>query len=129
MSRCHPNGLMTFSGLATGKSRPMGLLSYAVAPLPTDPIGQITVTFLGVKADSEVRIYYSNGGEAAGIESCAENPVLTWSVFSPGSPKNNVIIRIINFAYKIEEFNYTSAVGSTIIPIQHRPDPWAYNPS
>lgn len=95
--------------------------------LPEDPIGTTTVTFAGVNANSEIRVYLPDGTALAGIEDCAANQVLTWSVYAPGA--NSVVtIRIVNTAYKIKEFDYTPVVGTQSLPIQQEPDKWYSNP-
>lgn len=104
-----------------------GFLS--AARLATDPIGTATVTFSGVVANSEIRVYDSTGTELAGIEDCGANQVLAWSVYSPGNPNNDVTIRIVKLDKKIKDFPYTSAIGAQAIPIQQEPDPWYSNPA
>lgn len=54
MSRCHPFALMTFSGLATSKSRSTGIGTFSVAPLPTDAIGSSSVTFDGLQPGTDI---------------------------------------------------------------------------
>lgn len=107
----------THPGLFVGKLR-----------LPTDPVGATTVTFDGVVAGSEIRVYDPDLNELAGVESCTANHVLTWSVYAAGSPNNRVQIKIINTAYRIKDFPYTSKVGNQSIPVQMEPDKWFSNP-
>lgn len=128
MSTCTPAGLISFSGLPTGKSRAMGLGAHAVASLPTDPIGITTVTFAGIHAGTEIRVYLPDGTEAAGVEECSVNHVLTWQVYAAGSPNNTVTIRIVHVDYKLKELEYISTVGTTSIPIQQDRDKWFSNP-
>jgi hypothetical protein len=97
--------------------------------LPTDPIGTTTVTFSGVHAGTEIRVYLPDGTEAAGVETCDANHVLTWQVYAAGSPNNTVTIRIVNTAYKIKEFDYTSTVGTVSLPVQQELDKWFKNPA
>lgn len=104
-----------------------GFLS--AARLATDPIGTATVTFSGVIANSEIRVYDPSGAALAGIENCAANQVLSWSVYAPGNPSNGVTIRIVNLDYKIKDFPYTSVIGAQAIPVQQEPDPWYTNPA
>lgn len=106
----------------------MGLGAHAVASLPTDPIGNTTVTFAGVQAGTEIRIYLPDGTEAAGVEECSANHTLAWAVYAAGSPNNTVTIRIVHPAYKLKELEYTSTVGATTIPIQQDRDKWYSNP-
>lgn len=101
----------------------------AANPLPADmPIGTTTVTFDGVVSGSEIRVYDPDLNELAGVESCSVNHVLAWPVYAAGSPNNNVQIKIINTAYRIKDFPYTSKVGNQSIPVQMEPDKWFSNP-
>lgn len=101
---------------------------YGIQRLPTDPIGTTTVTFAGVNAGSEIRVYLSDMTEVAGVESGAADQSLSWDVYAPGSPNNMVRIVIIHPSYKIKEFTYTSTAGSQNIPVQQEPDKWYSNP-
>ncbi|MBK7002117.1 MAG: hypothetical protein IPH35_19795 [Rhodoferax sp.] len=105
-----------------------GLILFQRQSLPTDPIGTTTVTFAGVNAGSEIRVYLPDGTETAGVESCDANHVLTWSVYASGSSNNTVTIRIVNTAYKIKEFSYTSVAGTQSLPVQQEADKWYVNP-
>ena len=129
MSLCHPSGRLTFSGIATGRSRPVGECVSSVAALPTDPIGTTTVTFDGLPANVEIRIYDPSLNELAGIELSAANQALSWPVYAAGSPSNNVQIKLVSTAYKIKDFGYTSKVGAQSIPVQMEPDQWFSNPA
>jgi hypothetical protein len=111
-----------------GRSNPQGIEFFSRQTLPSDPIGLATVTFSGVQANSEIRIFLDDGSELVGIENCTENQVLTWDVYSNGSPNNNITIRIINSQYKIKEFSYVSMIGNQTIPIQQEKDKWYFNP-
>lgn len=114
---------------ARGVFATAGLVKVARQSLPTDPVGTTTVTFQGVQAGTEIRVYLPDGTEAAGVEDCTADPVLTWPVYAAGSPNNSVTIRIIHTAYKIKEFAYTSSVGVVSIPVQQEPDRWYKNPT
>lgn len=98
------------------------------ARLVTEPIGSASVTFAGINAGSEIRVYIPDGTEVAGIESCSADQVLSWPAYATGNPNNVVTIRIISLAHKVIEMTYTSAAGSIAIPIQQQPDPWYSNP-
>lgn len=106
----------------------IGRVSLGVAAWATDPVGTATVTFSGVNAGSEIRVYLPDATEAVGIETSAANQVLSWSVYAPGSPNNTVRIVIIHPSYKIKEFTYTATAGSQNIPVQQEPDKWYSNP-
>lgn len=94
------------AGAPTGRQR-----------LPTDPIGTTTVTFNGVKAGSEIRVYLPDGTEVAGVESCVDNQDLSWSVYASGNPNNTVFITILLRGYRWQRFNYTSVTGNQNLPI------------
>lgn len=101
---------------------------YGIQRLPTDPTGTTTVTFSGVAAGSEIRVYLSDMTEVAGVESGTADQSLSWDVYAPGSPNNTVRIVIIHPSYKIKEFAYSATAGSQNIPVQQEPDKWYSNP-
>jgi hypothetical protein len=103
-------------------------MACSVAALPTDPVGNANITFSGVNAGSEIRVYLPDTTEAAGIETCAADQLLSWQVYAPGSPNNTVRVVIVHPDYKIKEFNYVSSVGSQSLPIQQERDKWYSNP-
>lgn len=82
-----------------------------------------TVTFSGVNAGSEIRVYDSAANELAGVETSSANPSMTWTI-----PIGAVRIVIIHPDYKIKEFAYTSVVGNQSLPVQQEPDKWYSNP-
>ncbi len=82
-----------------------------------------TVTFSGVNASSEIRVYNTALDELAGIETCSANQVLTWAI-----PTGDVRIVIIHPDYKIKEFTYASVVGTQSLPVQQERDKWYKNP-
>ena len=124
-----PGGDFVICRSATGKIEPSfgagGLMASGPFRLPTDPLGYVAATFDGVHAGSEIRIFSLAGIERTGVESCDDDHVLTWGVY--GSP-DTVIVRIVNVAYKIKEFNLKVSKGSATIPVQQEPDPWYSNP-
>jgi hypothetical protein len=96
--------------------------------LETDPIGLLVITFDGIPAGIEIRVYDPELNQLAGIESCAEDQVLSWPVYTTGSSKNNVMIKLLSTEYKLKEFPFTSVVGALSIPVQMEPEPWYLNP-
>lgn len=82
-----------------------------------------TVTFSGVNAGSEIRVYDGSANELAGVEACSANPELTWTLSS-----GDVRIVIIHPDYKIKEFTYTPVAGVVSLPVQQEPDKWYSNP-
>lgn len=123
-----PNPFLTIFGIGRGRAVDHGLFAVGNARLPSDAIGTTTVTFSGVNAGSEIRVYLSDMTEVAGIESGAADQSLSWDVYAAGSPNNTVRIVIIHPSYKIKEFTYTATAGSQNIPIQQEPDKWYSNP-
>lgn len=90
------------------------------------PLGSASITFTGVIAGSEIRIYNnSTGAEIAGVESCSANQVLT---FPMDTSTLSVRISILSLNYKNEDFDYTASVGAQSIPVQPKPDKWYSNP-
>jgi len=125
------NGTPSFVQMGALKRRRSAFkLSFGLflAPLPDDSIGSATTTFSGVNAGSEIRVYLPDTTEAAGIETCAADQVLSWPVYASGSPNNTVRIVIVHPNYKIKEFAYTASVGNQSIPVQQELDKWYSNP-
>lgn len=125
-----PRGVASFVQFGISRRRSVFQAAHGVffAPLPDDPIGTATVTFNGVAAGGEIRVYDPDLNELAGIETCAANQGLTWPVYAPGSPNNEVRIVIIHPDYKIKEFSYASSVGNQSISVQPERDKWYSNP-
>lgn len=96
--------------------------------IDSDPVGTTSVTFAGVNAGSEIRVYLPTGTEAAGVESCDADHVLSWTVYPAGNANNVVTVRIVNTAYKIKEFSYTASEGAQTLPVQQETDKWYVNP-
>ena len=125
-----PNIGVTFLGSDRGLAAPSPAgVTMGVFRLPTDPIGVATGRFLDVHSGSEIRVSLADMTELAGVESCDNDHVLTWSVFASGSPNNVVRIVIIHPDYKIKEFTYLSQIGNQSIPVQQEPDKWYSNPA
>lgn len=97
--------------------------------LPTDPIGTTNVTFSGVNAGSEIRVYLPDGTEVAGVESCDPDHVLTWSVYAGGSPNNTVRITILLRGFRIQKFQYAVTLGAQSLPIFQIVDLGYFNPT
>lgn len=100
----------------------------SIERLPSEPVGTTAVTFAGVHANSEIRVYLPNGIEAAGVENCSADHVLTWGAYLVGNANNIVTIRIVHPSYKIKEFAYTTVAGVQSIPVQQEVDKWYSNP-
>ena len=104
------------------------LVSLSRQGIASDPSGTTSVTFAGVNAGSEIRVYLPDGTETAGVESCDANHALTWAVYPTENANNVVTVRIVNTAYKIKEFSYTAAEGAQTLPVQQELDKWYANP-
>jgi hypothetical protein len=87
------------------------------------------VTFAGVQAGSEIRVYLPDSTEVAGVEGCPANPTLVWPAYVAGSPNNNVYITIIKRGQRWLRFNYTTTPGAKEIPIFQQPDLGYSNPT
>lgn len=124
-----PTPHLQFFPLGRGNVVDIGGFAFGVCRLPTDPIGTTTVTFDGVHAGSEIRVYLYDMTELAGVESSTDNPSLSWSVYANGSANNIVRIVIVHPNYRIKEFTYTSSVGNQTIPVQQEVDKWFSNPA
>lgn len=112
-------GVQPNAGMAHGKFR-----------LATDPAGSTTVTFDGVNAGSEIRVFLPDGTAHAGVESCDEDHALTWAYYQAGNANNTVTIRIVHSSYRIKEFEFTTApVAAQSIPVQQELDKWYSNPA
>ena len=130
---CGPEpGFLAFGGVG---AQPVAGKFNGIGRLPTDPIGTATVTFSGVNAGSEIRVYLpdglngSAGTEVAGLDSCVANQQLTWDVYSAGSPNNNVWVHIIKRGLRWMKFSYASKVGNQSIPIFQNTDLGYNNPA
>lgn len=125
-------GFLAFAGVG---AQPGGGKFNGIARLPTDPVGTTTVTFSGVVVGSEIRVYLPDGPngaagtEVAGLDSCVENQQLSWAVYAPGSPNNNVWIHLLKRGLRWQKFSYTSKVGAQSIPIFQNTDLGYNNPA
>lgn len=108
---------------------------YGETRLPSDALGNTTVTFDGVVAGSEIRVYLpdgvggSAGTEVAGLDSCVAQQQLTWPVYAGGSPNNTVWIHIIKRGLRWMKFPYASKSGAQSIPIFQNTDLGYNNPA
>lgn len=101
--------------------------AYMIASEPTDSVGLAEVTFDGVVAGSEIRVFLPDMTEVAGVETCAANQVLSWPVYA-SALLNAVRILILNEQYRLKEIAFTAQPGAQTLPIQMEPDKWFRNP-
>lgn len=127
MSIIHNFGMFAFSGLATGRSRPVSLIGCAVAALPTDPIGTHTLTLNNVVVGSRVFIQdqdktVTHYNQIAG----ASTVVIPLSVYAGGSALNNWIIKVRKSSAAPKQLPYetlmTATPGSSSIFVSQVPD-------
>lgn len=127
MAITHDFGMFAFSGLATGKSRPVSLIGCAVAALPTDPIGTHTLTLTNVVSGSRVAIRDQADTTTLYDQiAAASTVVIPLSVYAGGSPLNNWRIRIRKASsgttYIPYETLMTATVGASSIYVSQIPD-------
>lgn len=87
-----------------------------------------TLTFDGVPAGTEIRIYDQLGASAvelAGVESSAANPSLTVNYTGPGQV---VWVTVASLTRKLQQFQLTVPAEDTTVPMQMSLDPWYSNP-
>ena len=124
MSHVHPFALMSFAGLDTAESRPVGMVGFAVAPLPTDPVGSAVLTIASETdlTGAEIRIYDLDqapvnnlGTELAGVESC---PGSTFTyAYSYGVTPNLVWIQVMAPGYEEYGQRYTLPTRDTTLAV------------
>ena len=107
----------------------LGGVAWSFQKLPTDSLGSTTVTFTGVIATSEIRVFIGET-EIAGTESASANQALVWPYYAPGNSNNDVTVRIVHPDYRMKEFVYTTLPQITqALPIQQERDRWYSNPA
>ena len=123
----HPSGLLTYSGLSTGRSRPMGLRVSAVAALPSDPIGTFALTLTNVVVGSRIHIETQGDGTAL-HDSVADatDETISLSAYASGSAYNALRIKVRKGTgsptYKPFETLATAIVGAQSIYVGQIPD-------
>lgn len=126
MSRVTPAGLFAFSGLRTGKSRPMGLCVFSVAALPTDPIGGFVLTLTHVIVGSAVQVESQSGTSLYNGTAASVTVVIPLQVYSSGSPLNELRIKVRKGSsspyYQPWETLATAIKGSASIYVAQTPD-------
>lgn len=95
MSGCIPNGSLTFVPASRGHIAPaLGGLALGVFRLPTDPIGTTTVTLTNLVSGSAIRIEEADGTLREYRDADATSEVFTLDVYSAGSAKNDLVIKV-----------------------------------
>ena len=102
---------------------------YSVQSLPEDPAGPITLTFSGIKAGSELHIYYPDGSKGATIESATTNQQVTVQRYVDGSPFNTVRVLIASLGFENLDFPVELPTSNSSIPVFQRIDRNYRNPT
>lgn len=127
MGRVLPRVPMAFSGLATGRSRPVGFCVSSVAALPTDPIGTHTLTLTNVVIGSRIAIRDQANtttlyDQVAGTSTVA----ISLSAYAPGSQLNDLSIRVRKASTGTTYIPYETltsiGVGASSIYVSQIPD-------
>lgn len=114
---------------ARGRYNVQHMTALARQSLATDAVGTVNVSFSGVKAGSEIKLFDQVGELLAGVESAAGTPAFVLSRFSDGSPNNDVRVLIISLSYEVLDFVITLTSANTNIPVFQRKDRNYRNPT
>lgn len=98
-------------------------------PLPSDPVGQVTITFSGVKAGSEIKLISSGMTIIAGTDSASFNTSFVVDKYTVGSANNVIRILIIALGYEIIDISFTIPQSDASIPVFQRIDRTYNNPA
>lgn len=97
--------------------------------LPTDPAGIVTLRFSGIKAGSELHIFYPDGSKGASIESSVDNQQVTVQRYAARSPFNNVRVLIASLGYENLDFSIELPEENSSVSIFQRIDRAYRNPA
>lgn len=126
MSHVHPFALMSFSGLDTAESRAVGMVGFAVAPLPTDPVGTFSLTLTNLVIGSAVQIEATDGTPLENRTVDTTTEVFSLSAYAAGSPLNSLRIKVRKGSsapfYQPWETLATATPGSASIYVSQIPD-------
>ena len=126
MSRVHPHALMSFTGSATSRSRAVGMNSFAVASLPTDPIGSFSLTLTNLVIGSVIQVESTTGQVLLNQAADASTEVLWLQAYSAGSALNSLRIKVRKGSaapyYQAWETLATAIVGSQSIYVSQIPE-------
>lgn len=90
-----------------------------VQRLPSEPVGNVTLTFPNIKPGSELHIFSTvSGDEIAGIESVVASQAVTLPLYGSGNAYNVVRVFIASLAYENLDFAYTLATSASIPTFQ-----------
>ena len=127
MSIIHNFGVIAFSGLATSKSRAIGVVACSVAALPTDSVGNHSLTLTNVVVGSRIAIRDQADTTTLYDQiAAASTVVITLQVYVFGSAVNNWRIKVRKASsgttYIPYETLMTATVGASSIYVAQIPD-------
>lgn len=102
---------------------------YSNQSLPTDPVGNVVISFNGVKDGSEIKIFDIDKTLLNGTDSTSGIPSYILPRYAPGSAYNTVRILIINLGYEVIDLTYVLPTVNSTIPVFQRIDRNYRNPS
>lgn len=108
--------------IAKSRKFTLGGIGVGSLPLPTDPVGSITVTLSGVKPGSEIKLIDKDKNVLGGTESLDGVAAFNVNYYAPGSPNNVIRILIISLGYEVIDLAYTLPNTSITIPVFQRID-------
>lgn len=115
-----PNPAFQFFPMDRGNIVALGPVALGAARLPTDSIGNLTLTLTNVVVGSAVQVESQSGGTVIYNGTAATtSPVLTIPVYSSGNPLNDLRIKVRKGSaspfYRPYETLATAFVGSSSI--------------
>lgn len=123
-----PSHPLTFSGLATGRSRPVGVCVSAVQALPTDPIGSFVLTLTNVVVGSAIQIKSALGVPLHNSTAGTSTVAINLSVYAGGTANdlNNLKVKVRKASaapyYQSYTTLMTAVVGGTSHYVNQLPD-------
>lgn len=112
------NGVGTFT---TINGATVGILR-----LPTDPIGLLNLTLTNIVVGSNLQVETATGTPVLNITCDTSTEILNLQVYAPGSPNNDLIIKVRKGTaapyYRPWETVLTATVGSQSIYVSQIPD-------
>jgi hypothetical protein len=119
MSRGVFNLTTIFSGVSTSTSVPSAALSFSIPRAPGDALGFPVLSFSGVPAGTELRIYNSAGIELAGTESYVIGDTLTTPYIADPNPAR---FQFLAIGYEYLFFDLPIPRLDALIPVVMRKD-------
>lgn len=103
-----------------------GLNYVALQSYPTDPIGLLNLTLTNIVVGSNLQVETATGTPVLNITCDTSTEILNLQVYAPGSPNNDLIIKVRKGTaapyYRPWETVLTATVGSQSIYVSQIPD-------